>query len=187
MKNDNVQFVASYSTIVDGPIDTNIAGKKYGLSLNARQDELYGRLMSGLKWYEDKYGKDYLFTMNSRKKGKIKHLHHKAMQEINLFKQQIMIARTNSLQNNILELAQEYHNQSDVFRLTYSGKISCRTIIKRKDFALAGILQLLQKDVEPDPTFKCTLRFEDLHITKHDIIDLFIIKGILPSNFYELS
>lgn len=40
---------------------------------------------------------------------------------------------------------------------------------------------------ETDDSFKNTLTFKDLNITKDDIISIFMVEGILPKNFLSLT
>lgn len=45
---------------------------------------------------------------------------------------------------------------------------------------------LFKKHSEVDQNYKNTLTFKDLNITKDDIINLFVKKGVLPNNFMSL-
>jgi len=152
--NDNLRLVATTSTLdYSRKVNTNTP---VAISLNKRQAELYGRLMIGVKHYEDKklYPADYVAKMNSLKKKKIQHLSRRAHWELNLFKQQMLILQTDKLMDKLFT--------TDLFK------------------------KLLSLDEQVDPKFKCKLSPKDLGIRKEDIINLFIKKRILPQNFFEL-
>ena len=52
-------------------------------------------------------------------------------------------------------------------------------------FPDAPLTQWLMDNTETDDSFKNTLNFADIGITKDDIIDAFIQEGLLPPNFME--
>jgi hypothetical protein len=54
-------------------------------------------------------------------------------------------------------------------------------------FPNSPITSILLSDTEVDETFKNTLTFKDLGITKDQIITMFITEGILPKNFLSLE
>jgi hypothetical protein len=54
-------------------------------------------------------------------------------------------------------------------------------------FPKSPITSILLADTEVDETFKNTLTFKDLGITKDQIISIFINEGILPKNFLSLE
>jgi hypothetical protein len=54
-------------------------------------------------------------------------------------------------------------------------------------FPNSPITSILLSDTEVDETFKNTLTFKDLGITKDQIISIFITEGILPKNFLSLE
>jgi hypothetical protein len=82
----NLVYVGSYSTLQTTGKDT-----KAGYSL--RQNELYNRLLFGLKVYTP----EELYAMNSNKKNRITRAHKKAQNLINLYKQRVMINMTQAL------------------------------------------------------------------------------------------
>jgi hypothetical protein len=54
-------------------------------------------------------------------------------------------------------------------------------------FPNSPLTSILLADTEVDETFKNTLTFKDLGITKDQIITIFINEGILPKNFLSLD
>jgi hypothetical protein len=54
-------------------------------------------------------------------------------------------------------------------------------------FPKSPITSILLADTEVDETFKNTLTFKDLGITKDQIISIFIAEGVLPKNFLSLD
>ncbi len=54
-------------------------------------------------------------------------------------------------------------------------------------FPNSPITSILLADTEVDESFKNTLTFKDLGITKDQIITIFINEGILPKNFLSLE
>jgi hypothetical protein len=54
-------------------------------------------------------------------------------------------------------------------------------------FPNSPITSILLADTEVDETFKNTLTFKDLGITKDQIISIFISEGVLPKNFLSLE
>jgi hypothetical protein len=82
----NLSYVGSFSTL-----QTTGTNVKAGYSL--RQNELYNRLLFGLKIYTP----EELYAMNSNKKNRIITAHKKAQNLINLYKQRVMINMTQNL------------------------------------------------------------------------------------------
>lgn len=54
-------------------------------------------------------------------------------------------------------------------------------------FPNSPITEFLLSETEPDPSFKNTLTFKELGISKDSIVELFISEGILPKNFLSLE
>lgn len=54
-------------------------------------------------------------------------------------------------------------------------------------FPKSPVTDFLLSETETDESFKNTLTFKDLNITKEQIISIFIAKGILPKNFLSLD
>jgi hypothetical protein len=181
MKNDhNLAYVGSFSTIKNEEVAPSEV--KVGLSFNAKQSELYGRLMIGTRYYDDAT----LYNMNSSKKKKINALCIRARHEINMFKQRLMICKTNSLNSIAEEMFEEetnpFLNQNKTAVLT--TKVSQQNI--HKVFTTSLFKSLLSLDAQPDPTFICKLSMKDLGITKEDVVNLLISKQILPRNFFNI-
>lgn len=181
MKASNLHYVGSFSTLQTSGTKNLI---NYGTTYSAKQQELYYRLLKGLKIYTP----EELYAMNSTKKIRIQKAHTKAQRVLNLWKQQIMIQKSNQLYNTILENAQDIVGAEEItkIKIPNSNRISCRKIVRKPAFPLAGILSALSVDIEPDPTFLCTLSWEELGITKEDRINKLIKEKLLPSNYAEL-
>lgn len=183
MKTSNLNYVGSFSTL-------QTLGTKalvdYGTKYSPKQQELYYRLLKGLKIYEP----EELYAMNSTKKLRISKAHTKAQQVLNLWKQEKMIEKSNNLYTPILEEAQSIVGLEVISKtktkIPFTNRVSCRKIVKKPAFSLAGILSALSVDVEPDPEFLCTLSFDELNITKEDIVMKFKEHKLLPSNYDEL-
>ena len=54
-------------------------------------------------------------------------------------------------------------------------------------FPKAGITKFLIQNDLSDEKFRNTLNFRDLNINKHEIISIFMEKGVLPKNFLSLK
>lgn len=54
-------------------------------------------------------------------------------------------------------------------------------------FPESPITHFLLSDIETDESFKNTLTFKDLNISKDQIISIFISEGVLPKNFLSLE
>lgn len=181
MKTSNLNYVGSFSTLQTSGTARLV---DYGTKYSPKQQELYYRLLKGLKIYSP----EELYSMNSTKKMRISKAHSKAQQILNLWKQEIMIAKSNQLYSTIFQEAQDIIGLEVVTkqRIPFSNRVSCRRIIKKPAFPLAGILSALSVEVEPDPEFLCTLSFDELGITKDDIINKFKENKLLPANYDEL-
>lgn len=183
MISNNLIYVGSASTLQTGGVHKMM---KYTQkpSYSARQNQLYERLLFGQKAYTE----EEWYALNSTKKKRIIKQHKKAQNILNLWKQELMIAKSDTLYDQIMEQAQKLVNEVDVTKVRYKKKnrVSCRKIIKKPAFSLAGILNALSTDIEPDPNFRCTLSFKDLGITKEKIIAKFMEQKLLPSDFNTL-
>ena len=182
MKNQsNLHYVGSFSTLQTEGTKSYI---DYGLSLSVKQKELYSRLMKGLKAYTP----EELYSMNSTKKSRINQAHNKAQALLNVWKQEIMIQKSNQLYGWIFKEAQEIVGLEVVskIKIPFTNRVSCRKIVTKPAFSLAGILSVLSVEVEPDPQFLCSLSFEDCGIKKRDIVQKFKEAKLLPFNYDEL-
>jgi hypothetical protein len=180
MKASNLNYVGSFSTLQTSGTKSLV---NYGTKYSPKQQELYYRLLKGLKIYAP----EELYSMNSTKKQRINKAHSKAQQLLNLWKQEKMIEKSNLLYDQIIEEAQSIVGFEKVTKIKYdNNRVSCRKIINKPAFSLAGILSALEVEIEPDPEFLCTLSFDDLGITKDDIITKFKEHNLLPANYDEL-
>jgi hypothetical protein len=181
MKTSNLNYVGSFSTLQTSGTKSLV---DYGTKYSPKQQELYYRLLKGLKIYEP----EELYAMNSTKKLRISKAHTKAQQILNLWKQERMIMKSNQLYSTIFQEAQDIVGLEEItkIKIPFSNKVSCRKIIKKPAFSLAGILSALSVEIEPDPEFLCTLSFDDLGITKDDIVMKFKEHKLLPANYDEL-
>lgn len=182
MKNQsNLHYVGSFSTLQTEGTKSYI---DYGLTLSVKQKELYSRLMRGLKVYTP----EELYSMNSTKKSRINQAHNKAQAILNVWKQEIMIQKSDQLYGWIFQEAQEIVGLEKVtkIKIPFSNRVSCRKIVNKPVFPLAGILSALSEEIAPDPQFLCTLSFEDLGIKKRDIVQKFKEAKLLPFNYDDL-
>src|SRR5690606_33497345 len=103
------------------------------------------------------YNEEELKTMHWERKKRIRKVNKRAQKIINIFKQERL---------NIL---------CDHFYKTFcfKSKLAKNLFSLEKSFVDANIIN--------------TLEFETLKITKKDIIERFIIEGILTKNFYKLK
>ena len=81
MKTSNLNYVGSFSTLQTSGTKSLV---DYGTKYSPKQQELYYRLLKGLKIYEP----EELYAMNSTKKMRINQAHSKAQQVLNLWKQE---------------------------------------------------------------------------------------------------
>lgn len=130
--------------------------KVHYTKLSKTQQEMYDKLMVGLKLYS----KEELYKMNSTKKNKIYKKSKQVQTMINLWKQERLITKTNPL----LELI----NKSTV-----------------KGSALDKLTRDII-NVKPDPAVLCRSKFIDLRIDRDMIIHKLIETGFLPNNFATL-
>jgi len=138
MNANNLNYVGSFSTL-------QTYGTKelvdYGTKYTAKQQELYYRLLKGLKIYSP----EELYSMNSTKKMRISKAHTKAQQILNKFKHERSVQLLKHSFDQVLNKEGFFGN----FRST--KKESCFN--KLFDFN------------ETDSEVLCTLSFEDLCIT----------------------
>jgi len=164
MKNSDHQdlvYRGSFSTL---QTQGNSQYMKHGaISFTEKQNELYSRLLKGLKYYS----KEELYAMNSNKKNRIKKSHKKAQDLLNVWKQELMIL----LSNSIFE--------------QYDLKES-RTIVKEDEPNECIKLKLSDIFGDTDPNFKCTLTFKELGLNKEIIANKFVENRLLPADFISL-
>jgi hypothetical protein len=121
-----------------------------GQRLSAYQEQLYNRAMFGLKMYDE----ESITYMHEEKRARIQHTHHKCMKVLNLWKQKVLIYKTNRFfEQRFPKAALAKH-----FYHTHRHKI--------------------------DSNFEVTLSFTELGIDKKAIINKLIKEQVLPSNFY---
>jgi len=124
--------------------------------LNKKQQEMYSKLMVGLNLYT----KEELYKMNSSKKNKIFKRSKQVQSMLNLWKQQILIAKTNPLLSLINKATMKGSNLD----------LLTKTIMAEK----------------PNDKLLCTEKFQDLRIDKDMIVHKLIATGFLPQNFATL-
>jgi len=155
--------------------------------MSKTQNEMYKKLIVGLSLYS----KEDLYLMNSTKKIKIKKKHKEAQEILNLFKQEKLLEKTNAL----IPVIDHKLNEANLLTKTNkSAPNSYCHIIKKINiggslnevFTLASLKQILSYQVQPDPTFLCSMSFKDLGIKKTDIVNKLIDNKLLPINFSEL-
>lgn len=142
-----------YQTV--GRVNVQKRRRPKEIHLNPYQNLLYKRAVFGLTMYTEKE----LKKMHWEKKRRIKKVHQRAQESINLFKQE----RVNQLCDALYEKYFMKKNRDGVKRVFCSDVIGT------------------------DPNFISTLELKDLGITKSCIVKRFVEEGILPPDFYELK
>jgi hypothetical protein len=122
---------------------------------NPYQYFLYRRCLNGLNIYTP----DELRHMSSQKKNRIKSVHARSIEVLNLLKQRVMIKITNKI---ILNFTGEERSQD-------------------------GFVKDFLSHVEVDPEYSCVFTFEQLKIDRKMIALELVDKKCLPSNFSELT
>lgn len=122
-------------------------------AFNATQNFLYKRVMFGLRVYSP----EEVTKMNFAKKKRIEKVHLRCQHVLNIWKQQLCNAYTNSIFQSL-------------FPNTEMGKFF---YVKHHDTV--------------DPSFMNTLNFKDMGITKFQIVDKLLAEGVLPKDFYSLT
>ena len=120
---------------------------------NQYQNFLYKRAMFGLSIYTP----EELQIMHTAKKKRIRKVHKRTQEILNIWKQELSHAFTSAL------LAKFFGKSS--FVKDYSEKFASVT----------------------DPEYISTIEFKELGITKDQIVAKLIQEKILPHNFYELK
>lgn len=179
--NENLHYVGSFTTLqTQGPNYLMDYGTKY----TVKQQELYYRLLKGLKVYTP----EELYTMNSTKKRRISDAHSKAQNIINLYKQEIMLAKTNNLleyaDKQIVDFTSKFKDNTAKAPQSFTRNVTIKNNESLSEvFTVAALKTLLSTEVSPDPTFICNLSFKDLGISKEDIVKKFKQVKLLPANF----
>ena len=120
---------------------------------NSRQNFLYKRALIGV----GVYSKEEINEMSNEKLKRINKIHRKTQTILNLWKQEILTSKTNTMIKNVFGNAKY------------------------------GLLIEILDNTFIDKDFICTLSFKDLGITKAQIINRLIVEKILPKNFHELK
>jgi hypothetical protein len=81
------------------------------------------------------------------------------------------------------------YRRSQIVLNRFKQEVSIRktNYIFEKFFPKSELTQIIIASNETDDSFKNTLTFKDLNITKDDIITIFMVEGILPKNFLSLK
>lgn len=167
MKNSdyqNLEYRGSFSTLQTQGNARYMQQK--AVSFSKRQNELYSRLLRGLKCYT----KSELYAMNSKKKNKIDANHLKAQKLLNIWKQEQMVVLSNDIFN-------EYDLKQTTVINPKSSNIEDKKYVSVK---LADIF------TEVDEHFRCTLTFKDLGLNKGILANKFIKSELLPIDFMDL-
>lgn len=151
------------------------------------QHEMYTKVMVGIKLYTP----EQLYAMNSSKKSKIIKRNKLAQSMLNLWKQEKMLTKSNSLLGFVDQQIEGFTNQFKNSNGKSPNSFVKDLKITNKEplpelFKTAALKQLLSIEVAPDPNFMCTLSFKDLNISKTDIIQRLISTNFLPNNFATL-
>jgi len=96
--------------------------------LNKRQQEMYNKLMVGLKLYS----KEELYKMNSSKKNKIFKKSKQVQSMLNLWKQQLLIAKTNS----VFEIFKNSSLSKDIINISNQTDTKFLCKLKFKDLGI---------------------------------------------------
>ena len=120
---------------------------------NSRQNFLYKRALIGVGVYDSAE----IDEMSNEKLKRINKIHRKTQTILNLWKQEVLIGKSNKLIAGLFSVPQY------------------------------GLLKEILNDTAIDKEFVCTLSFKDLGITKNSVINRLITEKILPKNFYELK
>lgn len=189
MKNSdhqNLVYRGSFSTL---QTQGNSQYMKHGaISFTNKQNELYGRLLKGLKYYS----KEELYAMNSKKKTKIKNANKKAQSLINLWKQELMFSldlKYSQLIDRAIEIANAPKEASKL--PVHKGTLTKELKFNPKEefpflFGVGLLKKLFDTPVEPDPDFICTLTFKELGLNKKIIANKFLEARLLPADFASL-
>lgn len=153
-------------------------------TLTPGQYRMFKHLMVGL----DMYTPQELYAMNSSKKAKIFKKNKLTQTTLNLWKQEIMLNKTNNLaafaDTELVSFTKEHKAGTCAAPDSFTKKVSIKNNEPlSKIFTTAVLKMLLSVDVKPDPKFTCTLAFKDLGISKTDIINKLIQESLLPANF----
>ena len=156
-------------------------------TLSETQYQMYKHLMVGLNMYTP----EQLYAMNSSKKAKIFKRNKQTQAMLNLWKQEVMLNKTNSLvafaDNQLTSFTEQHKDATAKAPHTFTKTLS----IKKNEplseiFTTAALKKLLSIEIKPDPKFICSLSFKDLGITKNDIINKLTQENFLPQNFAVL-
>jgi hypothetical protein len=153
-------------------------------TLTPGQYRMFKHLMVGL----DMYTPQELYAMNSSKKAKIFKKNKLTQTILNLWKQEIMLNKTNGLaafvDNELVSFTKQHKNGPCAAPNSFTKELSIKKNGPLPEiFTTAALKKLLSVEIKPDPKFICTLSFKDLGITKTDIINKLIKENLLPVNF----
>jgi hypothetical protein len=109
--------------------------------------KLYERAIFGLNTYTE----EELKKMHWQKKNRIKKVNKRAQRELNLLKQERLIALTNS-----------------IFSMFGNSKLAT---------------DIVEQHSKPNPKYINNMSLKDLELTRNDVADRLVEKGILPNNF----
>ena len=126
---------------------------------NSYQNYLYKRALYGLKGLPQ----EEIKTMCTAKQKRVNKVYYRAQKLLNLYKHQ----KTKELYNSLI---------LTLFPKQAKGNLA--RVIANVD---------ILSDCDEKELDLNTLSFKDLGITKQEIADLFVSKGILPANFYQLN
>lgn len=167
MKNSeyqNLRYVGSFATLQTKGNSQYM--QQTAVSFSKRQNELYSRLLRGLKCYN----KSELYAMNSKKKNKIDKSHKEAQRLLNIWKQEQMVA-----------ISSDIFDKYDLKQTTIENPKSSK--IKDKKHVSVKLSEMFK---EVDEHFRCTLTFKDLGLNKGILANKFIESELLPQDFMVL-
>ena len=113
------------------------------------------------------------------------YLYKRALYGLSAFTQQELAQMCSEKKKRIANVYVK--GQRAINRLKQEVTIKYSNLVFKTLFPNSPITAYLLKDNATDQSFKNTLTFKDLNISKEDIITIFIAEGILPKNFYSIT
>ena len=143
------------------------------------------KLKQDLMNYQLHAGKTYMQYEQDKYSAYQNYLYKRALYGLDALEQKELATMCSKKKQRIINVYKRAQVVLNKFKQELS--IQYTNLLFKTLFPNSPITDALLANSETDDKFKNTLTFNDLNITKDDIITIFIVEGILPKNFLSLQ
>ena len=143
------------------------------------------KLKQNIRDYQMHVGRNYMQYEQDKYSTYQNYLYKRALYGLDALTEKELASTCSKKKQRIVNV----YRRSQIVLNRFKQEVSIRktNYIFEKFFPKSELTQIIIASNETDDSFKNTLTFKDLNITKDDIITIFMVEGILPKNFLSLK